>query len=383
MNRKTLGILAGAAAVLLGSGIALLAHRESAQSERPGAKLFPALAGSLDEVAEIRLSKGDGSRTTLRKEAGGWSVVERQYPADGARVRELLLGLVAMKVVEPKTSDPANYARLGVEAPDTATAASTLVEVVAGEKTWPLIVGRNAEGRALYVRKPDEKAAALVEPSVSVAPDQKRWIDRQLTDLRGDAVHEVEVEPARGPAYLLRRAKRGDSDLALSPVPKGRKPASSMTINAQADGLTAFNFDEIRTAPAGAPSSQDRATFRTFDGQVFELTGHKEGEKAYVSIAARRDPALAARFAESAPKPDGTTADPNATPAATPAATPEATPAGAAAAPAAAAAARPDQNAERVAARAQGLEFEIPLYKYDSIFKPLDELLEPRAESAQ
>ena len=43
--------------------------------------------------------------------------------------------------IEAKTSDPANYARLGVEAPDSATAGSTLVEVVAGARTWPLIVG--------------------------------------------------------------------------------------------------------------------------------------------------------------------------------------------------------------------------------------------------
>jgi hypothetical protein len=368
MNRKTLGILAGVAAVLLGSGVALLVHRESQQSERPGTAVFPDLKTSLDQVSEIRLSKGDGSRTTLRKEAGGWTVVERQFPADGARVRDLLLGLVTMKVVEAKTSDPANYAKLGVEAPDTATAASTLVEVVAGTKSWPLIVGRNAEGRALYVRKPADKASALVEPSISVDPDQKRWIDRQLTDVRGDAMHDVAVRPASGPAYLLTRARRGDTDLALSPVPKGRKPASSMSINAQADGLTAFNFDEIRAAPATTPAAVDRATFRTFDGQVFELTGHKDGEKAYVSIAARRDPALAAQFPE------------------TPAAAPPAAADAKAAAPAAPAAAatppKPDQHAERVAARAQGLEFEIPLYKYESIFKPLDGLLEPKAEAA-
>jgi hypothetical protein len=369
MNRKTLGILAGIAAVLLGSGIALLAHRESRQSEQPGGKLFPDLAASLDQVTEVRLSKGDGSRTTLRKESGGWSVVERQFPADGARVRELLLGLTSMKVIEAKTSDPANYARLGVEAPDTATATSTLVEAAASEKTWPLIVGRNAEGRALYVRKPADKASALVEPSISVDPDPKRWIDRQLTDLRGDAVHDIAVRPASGPAYLLTRAKRGDADLALSPVPKGRKPASSMSINAQADGLSAFHFDEMRAAPAAAPAAVDRATFRTFDGQVFELTGHKEGERAFVSITARRDPALAAQFPEPAPPA-----------AAQPAATAATRNTGTPVAAATSAPAKQDQSAERVAARAQGLQFEIPLYKYESLFKPLDGLLEPKPE---
>lgn len=381
MNKKTLGILAGVTAVLLGSGIALLAHRENQQSEQPGATLFPDLTASLDAVTEIRMSKGDGSRTTLRKDGTGWTVVERQFPADGSRVRELLLGLTGMKVIEPKTQDPANYAKLGVEAPDSATATSTLVEVVAGDKTWPLIVGHGAEGRSIYVRKPAEKASALVEPSVSVDPDQKRWIDRQLTDIRGDTVHDISVKPASGPAYLLARAKRGDADLALSPVPKGRTAASSMVINGQADALTAFHFDDLRAAPAAAPAAVDRATFRTFDGQVFEFTGHKDADKAYVSVSTSRDPALAAQFPEPAAEKPAAAApaagtDAKAAPAPAPA---PAAPAADTAKPAAKPA---DQTAERLAARSRGLEFEIPLYKYESIFKPLEELLEKKPETA-
>jgi hypothetical protein len=364
MNRKTLGILAIVSAVLLGLGVTLLVHRERQQGEQPGTAVFPDLVSSLDAVGEIRLSKGDGSRTTLKKESGGWTVVERQYPADGARVRELLLGLTGMKVIESKTSNPANYSKLGVEAPDTATAGSTLVEVAAGQKTWPLLVGHGAEGRSLYVRKPAEKAAALVEPSVSADPDPKRWIDRQLTDIRGDAVHDISVKPANGPAYLLTRAKRGDADLALTPVPKGRAAASAMVINGQADALTAFHFDDLRAVPATAPAAVDHATFRTFDGQVFEFAGHKDADKAYVSVIASRDPALAAQFTP-AEKP--ATAKPAADKAA--ADKPEA--------------AKPaDATAERLAARAKGLEYEIPLYKYESIFKPLEDLLEKKPEPA-
>jgi len=283
-----------------------------------------------------------------------------------------LLGLTGMKVIEAKTSDPANYSKLGVEAPDSATATSTLVEVVAGAKTWPLIVGHGAEGRSIYVRKPADKASALVEPSVSVDPDQKRWIDRQLTDIRGDAVHDIAVRPAGGPAYLLTRAKRGDTDLVLSPIPKGRTAASAMVIDGQADALTGFHFDDVRAAPATAPAAADRATFRTFDGQVFEFTGHKESDKAFVAVTASRDAALAAQFPEAA-------ADKAAS--AAPAKDAKAAPA-APAAPAKPATQPANQDAERLAARASGLEYEIPLYKYETLFKPLEDLLEKKPEPA-
>ena len=366
MMRNRSVTLAASAAVLLIAGIWLSTHRASQQGDLGGGSMFTDLTPELGNVTEVRLSKGDGSRTTLRKGAEGWTVVERQYPADASRVRELVLGLVSMKIVERKTDDPANYGRLGVEAPDSPTAASTLVEVVAGKKTWSLIAGKSAEGRAIYVRKPGEKVSLLAQPSITVDPDQKRWIDRQLTDIPGANVHDISVKPASGPAYLLARAKRGDADLVMSPIPKGRSAASAMSIDAQADALTAFNFDDVRALPAAQTAPTDHATYRTFDGQVFEIAGRRDGQKALVTITASRDPVLAAQFPAAAAAAVPAPAAVKATPA-----TPDKT----ADQPKAA-----DASAERLAARAKSVEYEVPLYKYESIFKAQEELLEKKPE---
>jgi hypothetical protein len=376
MTRKSLVTLAGIAGLLLAAGIWLDAHRAGRQAASSGGVIFADLKPALGDVEEIRLSKGDGSRTTLRRGAGGWTVVERNYPADGSRVREVALALAGMKVIENKTSDPANYTKLGVETPDSPTAASTLVEVVAGPKTWSLIVGKGAGGREVYVRKPAEKASALAEPAVTVDPDQKRWIDRLLTDIPGADVHEIAVRPASGPSYLLKRATRADADLALSPVPRGRTTVSSMSLNGQADALLAFNFDDVHALASPAPAVTDHAVFRTFDGQVIELAGRRAGEKAFITVAAHRDSGLAAQFPAPAP-PAPTVAEKAATPAAPAAPTKPAAPAKPAA-----------QTVERLAARVAGVEFEIPTYKYDALFKAQEELLEklpekPAKKSAQ
>jgi hypothetical protein len=375
MTRQRTLTLAGAALVLLIAGLWLTLHRAGERGNLGGGSLFTDLTPALDEVSEVRLSKGDGSRTTLRRGADGWTVVEREYPADASRVRELVMGLANMKVVEHKTSDPANYAKLGVEAADSPTAASTLVEVVAGKKTWSLLVGKNAEGRAVYVRKPAEAASALAEPVVSAEPDPKRWLDRKLTDLNGAVVHDISVQPASGPAYLLSRAQRGNADLALSPVPKGRKPASSMSLNAQGETLIGFNFDDMHPLSATPAAATDHTTIRTFDGQVLEFAGRKQADKAYVTVTASRDAALAAQFPETA-------AAAAAVAPATPPAAAAPTKAADAAAPATPAKPAADQTAEHLAARANGREFEIPLYKYDSLFRPLEDLLEPKPEPA-
>ena len=353
MNGKKFMVLTGAAAVAIGAAIALTTHRSNQQTDLGGTTVFADLKGALGEVEEIRFSKGDGSSTTLHKDAGGWIVVERQYPADAARVRELALALANLKIVERKTSDPANYAKLGVEAPDTPTATSTLVEVVAGKKTWALIVGKGADGRAVYVRKPTEAVSVLAQPLIAPDPDQKRWIDRLVTDIPGSRVHDVSVKTATGPAYLLSRADPGVADLTLSPIPKGRAAASSMSLNGQADALTAFHFDDVRAVPEGATAPADVATYRTFDGQVIEFTGHREGEKAFVRIAARRDADLAAKFPEPVAAPAAA-----ATPVVTPAVAPK------------------DETVEKLARRTKGFEYEIPAYKYEAIFKKQEDLLE-------
>ncbi len=90
MNQKKFMIVAGAAVLLLGAGVWLSLHRSSLQTDRGGGSVFADLKPALGEVEEIRLSRGDGSRTTLHRNADGWTVVERQVPGGcraGARAR--------------------------------------------------------------------------------------------------------------------------------------------------------------------------------------------------------------------------------------------------------------------------------------------------------
>lgn len=362
MNRRKSLILAAATLLVLAAGVMLSLQRSGSHSDLGRTEIFADLEKSLAQVEEIRLSKGDGSRVTLRKAQEGWTVTERDFPADGARVRELALGLASLRVVERKTADPANYSKLGVEATDSPTSTGTLVEVSGGGKTWALIVGKNAGNRSVYVRKPDEPTSLLASPFLSVDVDQKRWIDRLLADIAGERVHEISVKRGKEPGYLLRRAERGD-DLALTPVPKGREPASSMSLGSQAEALSRFNFDDVRKTADPGPITPDTAIYRLFDGQVIELRGRRDGDKAIITLSGRRDPALAARFSPVPASATETVAE-GASPVPTTDATAETTPA--------------DQTVERLTARAEGVEFEIPVYKYEAIFKPYEDLLEPR-----
>jgi predicted secreted protein len=368
MNGKQLGILAAIAGVVIAGAIALNWHRGASQQMGGGA-VFPDLEASMAAVTEVRLSKGDGSKLTLKRGDAGWTVVERNFPADPSRVRDLVYNLAKLEVVEAKTRDPANYAKLGVETPSP-TATSTLVEVVAGAKTWPLLIGKNANGKSIYVRKPDAAESAEVVPVVVADTDPKRWLDRLIAEVEGARVHQISVTPASGAAYELTRAAR-EGELVLANVPAGR--TANLSVAAEADALTSLNFDDVQAQPAPAVAPTARSTWRTFDGVVYEFAGRKDGARSLITVTVRRDAALAAQFA--APPADAAAAKPADGMAPMP-------PAPVVDVAAAKAPAVDEKSLAALIARSQGVEYEIPSYKYDALFKPLESLLEPKPEPA-
>src|SRR5690606_11556519 len=156
-----------------------------------GGAVLPKLKPVLNDVTEVRISKADGTRTTLRKEESGWIVAEREFPADSGRVRKLLLDLSELEIVEEKTREPENYKQLGVEdvtpsktgdedsSSDEAAVASsgatgTLLEAVTPAQTVGLIVGKHAGVRSIYVRPADSPQSLLATPAISADADPTR-----------------------------------------------------------------------------------------------------------------------------------------------------------------------------------------------------------------
>ncbi|MGR9707794.1 hypothetical protein ACUOG1_25415, partial [Escherichia coli] len=78
-----------AAVVVIGLAIWLSSKGHSQRGTLAGDTVLSGLdKSSLNSVTEIRLTKGDGTRTTLRKGAADWTVAERSYPADSGKVRK-------------------------------------------------------------------------------------------------------------------------------------------------------------------------------------------------------------------------------------------------------------------------------------------------------
>jgi hypothetical protein len=326
-----------AAIVVVALGLWAASRKGTPPDAGVGQPVLKTLKAQLNEVTEVRVSRGDGSKVTLKKQPTGWVVSEREYAADASKVRKLLIDLSSLETVEIKTSDPTKYAQLGVEDVKAPTATGTLIEAVTPEKVQGVILGRTSGMKSGYVRPTDAKQSVLATPQVTADADPKRWLDTMLVDIPEARVKEVEVTPASGPAYKISREKKEDTDFKVTGIPKGRELSSPGAANAIAGDLAMLALTDVRKTPDTAASTgktpkPDRATVRTFDGLDLQLEGTKEGETHFISLTPT------------------STAKETAT------------------------------ESETLATRTKGWQFEIPAYKYDSLFKPLEDLLQKPPE---
>lgn len=329
MTARRVLILLAAGIVVIAFAIWLSSRRNLERATAAGDLVLPGLESALNSVTEVRLTKGDQTHTTLKKGASDWVVAERDYPADSGKVRKFLLDLGALNVVEEKTRNPANFPQLGVEDTNSAKATGTRVAVVTPSKVHEIIVGKTSSAKSGYVRVPTTEQALLAAPSLTVDADPKRWLDHTLLDIPQDRVKEVEVKPSEGPAFTASREKKEQTDFTVSNIPKGRELTSPVAADTMAGALGGLTLDDVRKAGGAGDSKVSHTIYRTFNGLELDVAGRKDGTHDLITITAHSTAKE--------------TAD----------------------------------EAQKLTTQLQGWEYEIPSYKYDTIFTPLENLLKP------
>lgn len=326
-SRGLAGLLA-AGVVLIALALWVSSRQPSPSAGGSGALVFPGLESALNTVTRVRLSKAGGPDTTLEKEADDWIVAERGYPADSGLVRQLLLDLARLKVVERKTSDPASYPVIGVEDLTAPHATGTRIDLVEPHKTVSLIVGNPSGNDASFVRRVGAKTSLLVSPQLMPQTDPKQWLYDAVVNLPESRVKDVRVALAGQRPYLVSRGSAKQLDFTIPDLPRGRELSSVSAPNAVANALSSLTLDDVKKV-SGPQNYPDHAVFRTFDGLEVQVSGRKEGASRYIALSA-----TALSKADAA-------------------------------------------EAHDIDTRFAGWELEILGYQYDAIFQPLEGLLKP------
>lgn len=365
MKSRNLSMLA--LALVIGIGAWHTTQRKAPTTELEAAPLYPGLLDRVNEAARLGVSSNDGTVTIVRT-GDAWQLEEFDgYPVDVAKVRQALLQLASLEVLETKTRKPEKYADIGVEDRAAPSATSTAVTVVGGDGTplVDLLLGKTRESRTVnapghYVRRAGEATAYLVEGELAVPAKALDWIDTAVVDLSVERVRQVTIQPATGEPIVVAKPRPDVQLYDLVNLPAGREVRAKATVSSIGGLLLDARLERVGKATrvqGAAPSAT--ATVETFDGLTanvrrFEVDG---------------TPWLTFEFVHT---PDKAVAPP---PAAEPATDAAAT---MAPEPAPAAPKKPEEVAREVAdlnARVQGWAFVLPDYKSRLLDKRLEDVV--------
>lgn len=359
MKGKTLIVLTAIAALAAATVLWLDDGSETSPSGS-GERLFPELSRQLNETDSIRLTVGGSAGTiNLDRHESGWRVAERNgYAADSGAIRALLLKLSQARILEPKTSNPALYARLGVE-DLSADSGGVLLELGGISPPPRLIIGQvdTLAGRGTYVRRPDEAASFLVDEELRPARDPERWLDPELLDVPPDLLREVTIRHADGEELRLLGI---DGHLALDRIPDGRaltSPSATSPIGRSLENLRLEDVQPESEFDGGQPAAV--ISYRLADGRLVELRAWQIEDARFIAVELGMAPDAAAGDPAQADGDHGSDADPETAP-------PE----------------FPRADAEAVARRGEALAgwvFRIPVSRYDQMVRGADDLLLPAA----
>ena len=294
-----------------------VSQSKAPQTEVTRSELFPSLLDSINEIALVNVRNAQRN-TELQRDGERWTVTNKDaFEADAAAVKRVALQLANARIVEPKTSSPNRFAKLGVADIGDENSAGTLVELLTadGNTLAALIVGHERDGSTgdqHYVRRRDEDQSWLVVGELDPNADPITWVDAQILDIDTQRVMSVRVEKSDAAPIALSKAEQSDNFFTLNNIPSGYEQKSKATVSALGALLLDLRFNDVLAAAKLAALTPVReVTVTTFNGLVVTLKDYLLDDQKLVtfSFAVNEEQAAAAVSSAAAATAAATSAD--------------------------------------------------------------------------
>ena len=199
-----------------------------------------------------------------------------------------MAALGELRLMEPRTSNPALFTRLGVSNPqaDGSTGIGLRVTDRGGRVLASLILGhRGVRGRPgapaqIYIRRSGDTASWLAEGALDASPDPLNWVRHEILDIKADRIATAEIHRDGG-TMLVRRGKDGKFTLD-APPPGKLDDIKPIEVSQGLDALTFVDVggDALPGTPVGS------VQYATTDQQTITVFLAQEGEHVWARIAA-------------------------------------------------------------------------------------------------
>ena len=236
---------------------------------------FPDLVERINEVAAIEIASAE-ERFTIIGEGDEWGIVEKQnYTVPRKKVRDFIIALANLKLVESKTARPERYSRLEVEDVDEEEAESRSVIVLAsdGDELARVIIGRRkyflfVDGRGgTYIRRGGEARAWLAEGEMDFGALPNDWLERLVPLVMRDELQQVSITQPTLETLVVRKETLEDENYTVLDAPVDRELKTVTEADRLGFVVEKFEFDDV--LPIEDMSFEGPlhvARYTTFDG---------------------------------------------------------------------------------------------------------------------
>jgi Domain of unknown function (DUF4340) len=294
MQKRHLIPLAVATLVLVAIAIIAVASGDRGVSlAAPGERALPGLAAKLADVASVTVVR-NGSTVTLIRDGDSWLVAENgNYPANAAKISQVVLAMADLTLVEPKTQKPDLYPRLEVEEPAKGKSSLVTVKDKSGATLAELIVGKRRYDRlgtgndGVYLRKSGDAQVWLARGSLDPSGEMSSWLERRILDIPESRIAKVTLTQADGTKLVISRPA-ADAKFAVEDAPADAKFKSETTIAGPAMALESLDLDDVKPATELPVPDKDvvTAAFTTFDGLTVDVRLIDRDKTNWVAISA-------------------------------------------------------------------------------------------------
>ncbi|MFP6747213.1 MAG: hypothetical protein VCD66_06435 [Alphaproteobacteria bacterium] len=300
MKTKPFAILAVFTALAVGAAIWSTQERGRATASlAPPGGLFPELISQVNEIARIAVRTPKLAFTIVRGEGGIWGVKERGgYPVKFETIKQAVVGIAAMRLLEAKTAKPELHARLFLKSPKDGGRGTTIALADgAGKTIAAVVVGKTksppskTEDGIYYVRRLDQAQSYLAAGRVEVWETIDRWLDDAMPTIARKRVRAATTTQPNGDRAGVVRTDPDSRDFQIADIPPGMKPLHETAGNALGSALGFLDFKDVRVAGKVDFTGANLASFKTFDGVTLHLSVIKKKDGHWMVISAAYDAA--------------------------------------------------------------------------------------------
>ena len=240
-------------------------------------KVLPNFSAEMPHIRAIEIRTAQGAYTLVRSGAG-WVMPERgNFPIAPEVLSVFAKDLSGLTYVSARTSNPAQFARLGVDEPNSG-GSSALVSMKGGDSQLlhSFHIGKKAE--ALFIRKVGSNDVFEVTGTLPTLNRPALWLDLKVIDVTPETIATVSGQHVGEARYdIVRRPDGG-----FAPLDGQANVVATMTALA----LTKWEPLDVMASSGltSAPTASHSTSLKT--GGTVQITTYQERDRNWVVLTA-------------------------------------------------------------------------------------------------